>query len=111
LAKIGPRTRRDVLLYDLRPRDVRGHEVGRELDATELQAQRPGEARDQQRLRQPRDPDQQRVTSGQDGDQQSLDDLLLADDLLGDLVLDPPPRFRQALEQLDVPAGKWVGSG
>ena len=60
----------------------RGHQVGRELDAVEAQAQRLDERRDQQRLGQPRHADQQRVARAEQRDQQLLDHRLLPDDHL-----------------------------
>ena len=93
LAKIGPGTKRklplaggDVFLDDLGAGDVAGHEVGRELDAAELQVQRPGQRGDRQRLGQAGHADGQAVAAGEQADQHLLDHLLLADDHLVDLA-------------------------
>jgi hypothetical protein len=57
----GARPRRAVLLEDLRARHVARHQVGRELDAPEVEPHRLGHALHEQRLRQPRHADQPRV--------------------------------------------------
>ena len=75
-----------VVLEDVGPGDVRGHHVGRELDAAERQAQDPRHGAHEQRLRQPRHADEQGVASGEEARQELLDDLVLADDRLGDLA-------------------------
>ena len=82
LAKIGPAEELEladagglVLLEDLGAGDVRGHQVGRELDAVEGQVQRIGQRADHQRLGQAGHADQQAVAAGEDGDQQLLDHL------------------------------------
>ena len=77
-----------VFLDHLGAGDVGGHQVGRELDAAELQREGLGQRADQQRLGQARHADQQAVAAGEHRHQQFLDHLLLADDhpakLLGD---------------------------
>ena len=95
LAKIGPcrnaklaRAGRLVFLNHFGAGDVGRHQVGRELDAVELERQRIGQRADHQRLGQPRHADQQAVPAGEQGDQQLLDHLLLADDDLAQLVGD-----------------------
>ena len=82
LAKTGPRRNRKlrvpgglVFLDDLGAGDVRGHQVGRELDAAEGQVQRLGQGGDQQRLGQPGHAVEQAVAAGEQGDQQFFDHL------------------------------------
>ena len=74
-----------VLLEDLGAGDVGGHEVGRELDAIELEVDGAGEGLDHEGLGESRDADHEAVASGEDGGEQVLDDLVLADDDAGDL--------------------------
>jgi hypothetical protein len=73
--KIGPSTKRNC-----RRPYVRGHQVGRELDALETNIQDPRQRADHQRLGQPGNPFQQTVAAGEDGGEDLLDDVLLADD-------------------------------
>ena len=87
LPKIGPlqeaelaAARSPILLDHLGAGDVGGHQVGRELDAAELQGQGLGQRADHERLGQPRHAHQQAVPAGEHGHQQFLDHLLLADD-------------------------------
>ena len=100
LAKIGPWHEpedslpgRDVFLDDLGTGDVAGHEVGRELDAAELQVQRPGHGGDRQGLGQAGNADRQAVAAGEEADQHFLDHLLLADDHLVDLAAEQLARL------------------
>ncbi len=93
LAKTGPgqksilaQARRPILLDHFRARDVGRHQVGRELDAIELQRQGAGQRADHQRLGQPGHAHQQTMAPGKDGDQQLLDDLLLPHDDLAQFV-------------------------
>ena len=62
--------------------DGRGHQVGRELDSLEAQAEAFAQGLDEERLAQAGNPRQQTVTTGQQGDQQLLDNLVLANDAL-----------------------------
>ena len=64
--------------------DVAGQQVGRELDALELHAQRLAERLDEERLGEAGHALEQHVAVGEQGDQQALDDDILADDGLGD---------------------------
>ncbi len=77
-----------VLVEDLGAGDVRGHQVGRELDAVEVQRERLRQAVDHQGLGQAGHPFEDAVAAGEDGDQELVDDLVLADDLPGDLLAD-----------------------
>ena len=94
LAKIGPalelehsRRPSGVFVDDVRADDVGRHQVGRELDALEVQVQRLGERADQQRLAQPGHAFEQRVAAGEQAGQHAVDDLVVADDHLADLRL------------------------
>ena len=69
-----------VLLDDLGAGDVGRHEVGGELDPVELQVQRLGERRDDQRLGESGHSDQEHVAVGHHGRQDTVDDVLLAHD-------------------------------
>ena len=89
---------RAVLLDDLGAEDVGRHQVGRELDAVELQVDALGERLDQQRLGEPGHAAQQAVAAGEERDQDLADDALLADDRLGQLPLEPPGHLGDALD-------------
>ena len=109
LAKIGPCRNRNsrvpgrlVLLDHLGAGDVGRHQVGRELDAAELQRQRVGQRADHQRLGQARHADQQAVPAGEHRDQQFLDHLLLADDHLAQLGGDAAVSVVELVHRLDV---------
>ena len=69
-----------LLLEHLRPGDVRGHQVRRELNSVEMQPQEPGDARDHQRLGQPRHALQDAVTLAKQRDQDLLEHIVLTDD-------------------------------
>ena len=65
---------------DARADEVRRHEVGGELQALELAAERVGERLDGQRLGQAGDALEQHVAAGQQRHEQPLEHRLLADD-------------------------------
>ena len=67
------------------PGDVRGHHVGRELDPPEREAEDPRDRAHQERLGQPRHAHEQDVAAGEEAGEELLDDVVLADDHLGDL--------------------------
>ena len=92
---------RPILLDHLSARDIRGHQIRRELDPAELQIQHLPQRIDQQRLGQSRHPDDQAMPSGQQGDQQLFDKLLLPDDHLRELIADRPPGVPQFLHHLE----------
>ena len=109
LPKIGPLEKLEspaagelVLLDDFRAGDVGRHQVGRELDAAELQGQGVGQGADHQRLGQARHAHQQAVPAGEHGDQQFFDDLPLADDHAAQLLGDQPVGLVEFLDGLDV---------
>ena len=72
--------------HDLRADDVRGHEVGGELDAGELQVQRIGKGLHQQRLAQPRHAFQQRVAGGEQAGEYAVHQVVVTDDAPLDLA-------------------------
>ena len=83
-----PRLGHRVLLQDLGADDVRGHQVGGELDALEGEVQGARQGRDEQGLGQAGHALEHAVAAREDRDQQLLDDLVLADDDLGELAAD-----------------------
>jgi hypothetical protein len=90
---------RAILFDDLGAKDVRRHEVGRELNAVEFQIDRFGELLDEQCLRESWNTAQQAMSAGEKRDQDLAHDALLADDGLGELVLEPAGHFGDALER------------
>ena len=66
--------------------DVRGHQVGGELNALELHAQRTGDRVHQKGLCQTRDPDQECMGFAQHGQKQLLHHFILTDNDLGDFL-------------------------
>ena len=63
-----------------RPDDVRGEEIGRELDPGERPAECAGEGRHGERLSEPGNPLEQAVATGEQGHEHTLEDALLTDD-------------------------------
>ena len=76
------------LFEDLRPRDVRGHQVGSELDAVKREIKDLRERAHEQRLRESRRARDEAVAAGEQGDQHLVDDLVLPDDDLAQLFAD-----------------------
>ena len=76
------------VLQNLRAGDVGGHEVGRELDALELEMKDLRDGFHEQRLGQAGRAGDQAMPAGKQRDEQLLDHVLLADDDLGQLGLD-----------------------
>ena len=74
-----------LFVEDLRTRDVRRHQVGRELDALEGQVQNLRDGLDEQRLGKTRHACNQTVTAGEQRHQDLIDHVVLADDDLPDL--------------------------
>ena len=91
-----------VFLDDLGAGDVRGHQVGRELNAVIGQVERIGHRVDHQRLGQSGHADQEAVAAGEDRDQQLFEHPVLADDDLGHLALQLGERILQAFDGHDV---------
>ena len=77
-----------ALVPDRRAGDVRGHEVGGELDAREAHAQDLGEGPGRERLRQAGVVLEQDVPVREESEQHELERLALSDDRLLDLVED-----------------------
>ena len=109
LANSGPGRKRNsrvagalVFLNHFGAGDVGRHQVGRELDAVELERQRVGQRADQQRLGQPGHADQQAMAAGEQRDEQLLDHFVLADDALADFVGDAAVGFAEAFDGLEV---------
>ena len=96
------RAGRPVLLDDLGAGDVGGHQVGRELDAAEVERQASGQRRDHQRLGEAGHADQQAVAAGEDRDEELVDDLVLADDDLRHLVFQRPEGLDKALHPAQI---------
>ena len=65
---------------NIRARDVRRHEIGRELDAVEFAAQHPRERAHEQRLGHAGHALNERMMAGKDRDERLVDHVLLADD-------------------------------
>ena len=100
LAKIGPWTKRRVapagrrvFLEDVGAGDVGGHQVGRELDALEVEVERLGQGRDHERLGEARHAEEQGVAAAEERHEHQLDDPALADDAPRDLILNFLTRF------------------
>ena len=77
---------------DVRADDVGRHQVGRELDAVEVQVERLGQRADQQRLAQAGHAFEQGVAADEQAGQHAVDDVVVADDHLADLGLGPARR-------------------
>jgi hypothetical protein len=73
---------------DLRPEDVRGHEVGRELDARELQVEHPREGAHEQRLAEARHALEEAVPAREEAGEHAVDDVALAHQGAAHLVAD-----------------------
>ena len=87
-----PRAGRRVLLEDLGAGDVARHEIGRELDAAEVEVHRLGERAHHERFRKARHADEQRVAAGDERHEDLVEHALLADD--APLHLGAQPRRR-----------------
>ena len=70
----------DLLVVDARADEVGGQQVGRELDALELSADRSRQRVDRQRLGQSRHAFDQQVALREHRDQHALEKMVLADD-------------------------------
>ena len=73
-----------ILLQQFGAENVARHQVGGELDPTEVELQRLPKRTHQQRLAKTRNAFQQAVTAGEQADQQLFDHVGLADDRLAD---------------------------
>jgi hypothetical protein len=81
-----PLAGRLVLLEHLAAGDVRGHEVGGELHARELEVEGLGQAADEQGLGEAGHADEQAVAAAEQAHEQEVDDVLLADDAAVELL-------------------------
>ena len=102
---------RRILLDDVRAGDVRGHQVGRELDAAELQPERRGDGAHHQRLRRAGQAGDQAMPADEQRDQDLLQDLVLPDDDLANLLEDAIPHAVEALHALLQVVGVQLGDG
>jgi hypothetical protein len=75
-----------IFLDDVGAGDVGGHQVRRELDALEFEAQRLRDGADHQRLRGAGQAGDQAVAADEERGEDLVDDLLLADDDLANLA-------------------------
>ena len=80
-----PLMRFGIVLQHISAGDVRGHQVGSELDAAEGELEDLGDGAHQQRLGQAGNTLEQAVAAGEQCDQQLVDDFVLSDDRLADL--------------------------
>ena len=97
-----------VLLEDLGADDVARHQVGRELDAVEIEPQRLAQRAHEQRLAEPRHAFEHAVAAGEQPDQELLDDLVLANHRARDRGFE----LSQPVDVLlDVAFGHGVGHG
>jgi flagellar biosynthesis/type III secretory pathway protein FliH len=84
LPKSGPGSKRNTRrplsssASSVRTGDVRGHEVRRELDAAEAEAQRAGERPDEEGLAQPRRALEEGVPAGEEDGENLVEDFLAA---------------------------------
>ncbi len=95
-----PVARRRILLDDVRSGNVRGHQVRRELDALEHQAQRLGNRPDHQRLRRAGQTGNQAMAAYKQRDENLVEHFLLSDDDLADLREDVVPHRLKAFNAL-----------
>jgi hypothetical protein len=102
---------RVILLEQLRPRDVRRHQVRRELHARERQLERLRDRLHEQCLREPWNADEQRVSAGEQRRDEVVDDVVLAHDPPADLLDEAAPRVGELAEQRDVAGVVSVWSG
>ena len=79
-----------MLIDDFGAGDVGRHQVGRELNAIELQVDRPRDGLDHQRFGQAGDADHQAMAAGKDRREQIVQHFGLADDDAADLVAQSP---------------------
>jgi hypothetical protein len=109
LAKIGPgancicrRPGRRILVDDVGAGDVGRHQVGRELDAVELQVEHARHRVDEQRLGKARHADDQAVAADEQRQEDLIHDFVLADDELLQLFDDPLAAVFHPVRERDV---------
>ena len=104
-----PQHARAVLLVEhLGARDVRRHQIRRELDALEAKVENRRERLDQQRLRQPGHARDQAVASREQGDEHLVHHLVLPDDDLAELGEDLFASFLDAFGEVRDGGTQWV---
>ena len=96
---------RTVLLDDFRAGDVGRHQIGRELDAIESQAERIGQRADHQRFCQTGNAHQQAVAAAEHRDQELFDNIALAHDHAGQLGRNTLIRVSHAADGVDIGHG------
>ena len=89
-----------VFFEHVRAGDVRGHQVGRELNPLELQVENLGQRADDERLGQPGHADQQAMPAREDRREDLLDHRVLADDDLLQLALHHQPMLAKLLQHV-----------
>ena len=100
-AKIGPGLELETppavgaLDHDVGADDVGRHQVGRELDAVEVEVEHLGQRADEERLAQARHALEQGMAADEQAGQDAVDDLVVADDHLADLVPDLGESFAE----------------
>ena len=77
---------RRILVNNLSAGDVTRHQIWCELNAAEFELEGAGECSDEKRLGEPRYAHEQYMPVGQQADKNLLNNLLLADDDLGNLL-------------------------
>jgi hypothetical protein len=82
-----------LFLQHFRPNDIRRHEIGGELHATEGELHGVAQRADEQRLGQARHPDEQAVPAGKKAGEQQLDNSFLADDDAAQFLADALVEF------------------
>ena len=85
-----------LFVEDLGAGDVGRHQIGRELDALEVEIEDVGERLDEQRLRQSGHAGDQAMAAGEERDEHLLDDFVLADDDLAQLGEDALAALRDS---------------
>ena len=95
-------SRGPVLFDDFRAGDVRGHQVRRELNPTEIERQALRERADHQRFREAGDAFQDAVAPGEEGDEEFLDHRVLPDDHAIELALDVVERLLHVFDGVEV---------
>ena len=91
-----------ILLEQLGPRNVRGHQVGCELNTLERQGHGLGKGAHEQGLGQPGDANEQAVPTGEDGDHHLVDYVVHANDRLAQFGYDCIPGLSKLLHGLRV---------
>src|SRR5262245_28486340 len=97
---------RAILLDDLGPGDVGGHQVRGELDTAKVERQAFRQGRDHERLGQARDAFENAVPLAEERDQQLLDDLVLAYDHARKLLLNVVKGALELFHRVDITLGQ-----